>query len=1226
MKERILGLDTGTNSVGWAVVDYNPEVPTDKYTLVDAGVNIFQEGVKIEKGTIEYSRAAERTGYRRQRIGYWRRKVRKIKLLKILIKHGLCPFVSDDALKNWRTKKEYPLSDEFVDWQRTDEAMNKNPYYYRNLCLSEKLDMDDVGDRYIVGRAIYHINQRRGFLSNRKEEAKESDGKVAKSISDINDEMETGEYEYLGQYFYSLYQRGERIRAKYTDRLEHYEKELLAICEKQGLGEELAKVLRKTIITQRPLKSQKHTVGRCVFEPNKTRCPISHPMYEQYRMYAFVNNIKIQTPIDSGSRNLTREEKDLIIPLFLRKSKKDFGFDEIAKKLSGTKNNFCYYKDKSEQPYRFNYHMDTRVSGCPVIAQLSDVFECKASDDSWLEAACEVYVMGGGKTRFQIMNDIWHALFFFEDKEHLFSFAKEKLQLDDEHAKMFSNIKVPSDYASLSLAAIRKILPYMKHYGLIYSHAVFLANMYKVVPCAIDKEALLPMLPKEDAEDIVEAFDEYDPQMSEIRTREEYVKRYVACKYQLDEEQKRRLKVLYHPSQIDLFPKVRKPTEDGYFQLGSPRTSSVRNPMAMHSLFRMRHVINTLLKEGKIDEFTSVRIELARELNDSNRRAAIRQWQNDNEKKNVENAKHIKEHFGESYVPTSVDLLKYKLWEEQNHLCLYTGETIRLGDLFDKNKYDIEHTIPRSVGGDSTAMNLTVCQSRFNREVKKTCLPSELENYEAILERVEHWNEKYEQVDKQLRKLNTRGVADKELKDRIIQKRHRLALERDYWQGKYSRFIMKEVPEGFSRRQGADAGLISKYARLYLKSLFRNVSIVKGLATSDFRKIWGLQDKNEQKRRENHCHHAIDAVTIACIGRAEYDQLAQYYHDEERHRWGMNSCKGMFPKPWQTFTEDVKSLADRIFVSHYTADNMSKRTKKHIRKNGKVMPQFMQGDTARGPLHLDTFYGAIERDGEIKYVVRKSLDQVLPKDEEKFIDKIVDEKVKEKVKSAKDEYGSLKKAVAAGIWMNRDKGVKINRVRIFCEDVKHPIEIRIHRDISRKKYKQYVNVKNEVNYMMVIYVGKDKRGKEKRSFELVNNYDAVAYHNSDLKVQGIRLFQEYKDGYPQKWQLKTGSMVLLYEETPEEIYELPKSALTNRLYRVAGMSSMIVSGCHYGTIALVHHQEARPSSEVKLKNGAYRCTEDFRAGIKLYHTQFKALVQNQDFTINEIGEIKFLHR
>ena len=1221
MKKRILGIDTGTNSTGWAIVDYDDEASESKYILIDKGCNVFQEGVKIEKG-IESSKASERTGHKQQRVGYWRRKVRKIGLLKILIKYQLCPPLSVEELKQWRLLKKYPLNEAFMAWLRTDDNTGDNPYYFRHLCLTEKLDLSSLKNRYIVGRALYHLNQRRGFSSNRKENTKESDGAVKQGIETLTQSMQDCGTEYLGEYFHRLYQNGEKIRTHYTSRMD-YEKELLAICRKQGLSEELTQELRQVIITQRPLKSQKHTVGRCVYEPSKSRCPMSHPLYEQYRMYAFINNIKMQGSGDSGLRALTEEEKQAIIPLFLRKSKKDFKFEDIAKKLSNGKNNFCYYKDKAECAYRFNYYMDTLVGGCPVIAQLSEAFDVKNQIDEWLERACEVYTRGDGKNRYEILNDIWHVLFFFDSEDKLKEFAREKLQMDEEHACLFSKIHLPSDYASLSLKAIRKILPYMKTYGMIYSHAVFLANLPGIIPCKVDEDALLPMLPREEADDIVKAFYDYDPSMSAIRTQEEYVKRYIAYKYNLDEKEECKLKKLYHPSMVETFPKVRQQTTGGYYQLGSPRTSSMRNPMAMHSLFRLRHVVNALLKDGKIDENTTIRIEFARELNDSNKRAAIRQWQNERNKQRKAAAERIKEYFGSNYEPSSVDVLKYLLWEEQGHHCLYTGKPIDLADLFDANKYDIEHTVPRSVGGDSTDENLTVCNSRYNREVKRAQLPSQLADHEQIMERIADWKEKREKLEKEIRKINTRGISDKEVKDRMIQKRHRLILECNYWKGKYSRFTMTEVPEGFSRRQGVDISVISKYARSYLKSVFKNVYVVKGIATSDFRKIWGIQEEYEKKQRVNHCHHVIDAITIACIGKAEYDRLAQYYHDEERWEWGMDKRRAEFPKPWSTFTEDMKHLDEALLISHYTADNLGKQTRKKLRKNGKITGQYMQGDTARGSLHQDTYYGAIERDGEIRYVVRKPLDLL----DEKNVRNIVDDTVREKVEEAIKQYGNLKKAVEAGIWMNQDKRVAIRKVRVYASQIQRPLHIRLQRDLSSKEYKHKFHVANDSNYMMGIYVGKNKSGKEKRDFELVNRLDAVGYYNSGVSAQGIDILRPESDnGYPLRWTLKIGTMVLLYDESPEEIYELGEAELCKRLYKITGMSSMTVHGSNYGTLSLLFHQEARSSTDVKAKNGAFKNGEPTRAAIVLLHTQFKALVQGSDFEMDDLGKIKFKNR
>ena len=165
-----LGIDTGTNSLGWAIVDKSSE----DYKLLDKGVVTFEEGVKSEKG-IESSKAAERTGHKSIRVQYYRRKLRKIRLLRVLIENHLCPPLSSSDLSLWRLKKVYPKEELFMAWQSTDDNEGKNPYYFRHICLHEKLDLEDVTNRYILGRALYHINQSRGFLSNRKEQGKDEE-------------------------------------------------------------------------------------------------------------------------------------------------------------------------------------------------------------------------------------------------------------------------------------------------------------------------------------------------------------------------------------------------------------------------------------------------------------------------------------------------------------------------------------------------------------------------------------------------------------------------------------------------------------------------------------------------------------------------------------------------------------------------------------------------------------------------------------------------------------------------------------------------------------------------------------------------------------------------------------------------------------------------------------------------------------------------------------------
>lgn len=125
---------------------------------------------------------------------------------------------------------------------------NVNPYKFRYICLTQKLDLTDITQRYILGRALYHINQRRGFLSNRKETTKESEGSVKEGINALTEEMAAADCKYLGEYFYQLYQKGEKIRNHYTARKEHYLKEFRAICSKQELDADLVSKLEKVIL------------------------------------------------------------------------------------------------------------------------------------------------------------------------------------------------------------------------------------------------------------------------------------------------------------------------------------------------------------------------------------------------------------------------------------------------------------------------------------------------------------------------------------------------------------------------------------------------------------------------------------------------------------------------------------------------------------------------------------------------------------------------------------------------------------------------------------------------------------------------------------------------------------------------------------------------------------------------------------------------------------------
>lgn len=1312
----ILGLDLGTNSIGWAVVDTEDN---KSFELIEKGVHIFQEGVKIEKG-IEGSKAEERTNYRSARRLKFRRKLRKISTLRELIKNDYCPKLTEQELNAWRFEKIYPENEDFRKWLLTKEDSKINPYHYRNLAVTDKLDLSIRENRHNLGRAFYHMSQRRGFLSNRLEGTKESDGAIKKAISELTDLK--GDRT-LGQYFYEKYNAGEKIRNQYTHREIHYLDEFNKICEVQQIDPSFKNALENAIFYQRPLKSQKGLIGKCPFEKNKPRCSSSHPLFEEYRMLCFVNNIKIKTPEDDKLRFLNKQEKDKISPLFYRKSKEHFDFEDIAKQLA-PKNQYKFYKSSQKHPedFLFNYSMNTTVSGCPVSARFESVF-----GEQWKDLKIEHKREKDGKISFIDIYDVWHVLLTFDNDDKLNQFATSKLGLKDEKLKEFVNIRLKQDYSSLSLKAIKNVLPYLRE-GLIYSHAIFLANMGNVIPKEIwDKEgnreiiqtAVLELIQTQNQEkqivDVVNGFikkcrennwywseeakDQYKKDLENniitelgnnhwskldneeqksivenafnlfkkqiqknigkgeflrVETIDERVKTFLNDNFDVNTED---LEKLYHPSAIEVFKKPVR-AEDGRKYLGSPMVSSVRNPMAMRALHQLRKLINELIKQDIIEASTKINIEMSRDLKNANERKALQSWQRDRESLHKEYAARIQEHFNSAGIkrePSETDILKYQLWEEQEHKCIYTGESIGISDFLGNNSsFDIEHTIPRSLSFDNSQQNKTLCQNRYNRDVKRNKIPSELPNHAEILGRIEQWKEKYEELDAKIQKLRKVSTSDKASKDRVIQNRHRTTIERDYWRNKYNRFVMEDVPSGFKNSQMVDIGIITKYSRLYLNTLFDKVYTVKGNTVADFRKIWGLQDEFVKKERVNHIHHCIDAITIACITKQNYENLAKFYHDSEEMFMARTDEKPQVAKPWPTFTQDVKEIEKEVLVSHYTPDNLHKQSKKKLRNRGVVVKNnegnviYQKGDTVRGSLHKDTFYGAIKREivnkkGEkeekILYVVRKPIDSLSEGD----IKNIVDEIVREKVQIAVNEKG-LKKALSEPIWMNEEKQIAIKKVRCYAPTVTSPIHLKAHRDISKHDYKQSYHVANDGNYLMAIYEGIDDKGNIKRDFEIVNNLKAGEYFKQSaqdvLKAQGIIGFEGLIPDSKQigkvtlflKCGLKIGTMVLFWKDSPEEIWEFDINGIRNRLYKIIKQNKD-------GRIAFKFQQEARNDEELKLdyeklhNNKAPKSLTNGESKVDfdnpypkllLSPSNFNMLVEGYDFKIDILGRIEKL--
>lgn len=291
-----LGLDLGTNSIGWSCID------EEKQKIIALGTIVFPAGVdKLGEGDKEISKNAARREARGTRRQHFRRRLRNKLLLKLLAKHKLCPLNQSD-FNQWKTTKTFPEAT-LAAW------FSHNPYELRVRALNEKLTLHQLG------RLLYHMLQRRGFQSNRKQGLSKEDTSIhtgqkatsQKPVSKlginatqarINQDGHT-----LGHSLYQLHpQHGEsyvagleRIRARYTER-SMYKDEFDKIWNHQAstachphlaTTKEGDVLLRHAIggrkkkgdpidgilFFQRPLKSQKHLLGRCTLEPGKPRAP-----------------------------------------------------------------------------------------------------------------------------------------------------------------------------------------------------------------------------------------------------------------------------------------------------------------------------------------------------------------------------------------------------------------------------------------------------------------------------------------------------------------------------------------------------------------------------------------------------------------------------------------------------------------------------------------------------------------------------------------------------------------------------------------------------------------------------------------------------------------------------------------------------------------------------------------------------------------------------------------
>jgi len=1363
--EKVIGIDLGTNSIGWALRD--PRAKGNQ--IVDKGVLIFDKGVGEVKG-IETPLVKPRTEARGKRRNYQAEKYRKWELLQFLIQEKMCPLTIKE-LDEWRKykkglRRKYPQSEKFIQWLRFDFNGDGKPdfeqfgfdkhesyYVFRMLIVNEDEGAKKIfqNNPHILGRVFYQLVQRRGYRGrdDEDEEAKtilrgsEKNGTVgAKAIMPYLQKHRT-----LGAALYHLHkEKKERIRKRYNLRSD-YERELKEICRVQCLDEQFYKPLWKAIIWQRPLRSQKGLVGACTFEKNKARCPVSHPLYEEYRTWVFINNLKIELPKTINKKEYLKEN---IYPLFFKASD-DFKLSSIAKvldKVGGKITARFPHGTKDEKGKYKKGTPDTKVVSAKLLNSFLEIF-----GENWRDVTIETndtkrIRKKDGTFKEHTINytfeDIWHVLFSFDSKDKLNEFASGKLKLEADKAEKICKIRLQQGYATLSLSAIKKLLPYLTQ-GFIYSEAVYLANLHKVlgakeltsgiieefsiqVRSIIDQqktEKLLISTVNNLISDQLNSdsrfgmhsnyqLDDNDSLAIENKLNEQFgsstwaeigetqkrlyfdftarnykaflqkpinhkkediflktprlhdkIFTYLKDVYSLPDKN---IKYLWHPSEQETYLPAK--VKNGIKQLGDPQPISrgFKNPMALKTLHKLKQLVNHLLETAKIDEDTRVVVEIARELNDANRRRAIEKWQRDRENKNDEYKKKIKEVAIECNLDldtTNKKIIdKYRLWVEQNHTCLYTGQVINICDLFNGLRFDFEHTIPASLSFDNELKNLSISESKYNREVKGDSIPYQCPNYHsdatvegilytAIKPRLKFIEEKAEHLENLLDEWRAKSkfASTKEIKDACIQRRHYISFDLEYWHKKLDTFTCKEYKAGWRNSQLRDTQIVTKYALPYLKTAFNKVEVQKGTVTAAFREIYRIQPRLEPKDRSKHSHHAIDAAVLTLIPPAAIRDKILLRYNEEKDK-NANNTYHEKPTQWNSFeSHQIRSIEEEVLINHLAQNRTLTQTFKNVRKrgkqqfvkekieqgkwqyklgeDGKKIPLVAKGSTIRGQLHKESFFGAVKFGEQLWLVERYPISTFTSiTDCKNIIDKAVREIVQTTIEKRMADGQTFDQAKMLPIPFPSGKEVikkvrcKVAAGRGYLTPGK-ALEIHKHTYKSKHEHKQYTYAQNEENTLCLYY---EDANKIKRAFRIVGLHELAQLKLG--KIDDIRSEAFYKTIELGKGESKfeisisqiitVGMRALFFKESIEELKDLSTEELIKRLYAVYKFNEV---GSPY--IYLHFHLEARPNDSLGDGDTIFDPAK-YQPRLKLKADKFKCALENKDFEVTLDGQIKIL--
>lgn len=834
-----LGLDLGSNSLGWAILRLNSA--DEPVALVKTGVRIFPDGRNPKDGS---SLAVTRRLARQMRRRRDRLLKRKARLMHALVRHEFMP--PDEAARR--------------------ELVALDPYELRKRGLDEALAP------FEFGRALFHLNQRRGFKSNRKTDRRDNEsGALKQAIKGVREQLAERNCRTVGEWLADRHAAGEPVRARlretrvlradgktrinreydlYVDRrMVEDEFDALwgtqAAISPQTFSEAARNELKDILLFQRALKPV--SPGRCTLIPEEPRAPLALPSTQRFRVLQELNNLRIVHQFQE--RPLSLPERDALAAALERRA---LTFTKMRSLLRLPGNS------------RFNLEDAKRD-------------RLKGNDTARILSAAECFGERWWQLDLSTQDAVVERLLEEQSEGTLIDWLVEHTGVDERAAEHISSQNLPEGYGNLSKRALSLLLPHLASDVRPYSEAVTVAAA-QGAPFSHHSH--------------ISHAQQTGEVLEELPYYGEALQRHVGFGTGVQDD----------------------PPEQ--------RFGKIANPTVHIGLNQLRLVVNTLIR--KYGHPTEVVIEIARELKQSQQQRKDQlARQAENQKQNDRWRDELKRGLG--IEPKAADLRRMRLWYElnpedvANRRCPYTGEQISLARLFSE-AVEIEHILPFSRTLDDSLNNQTVSLRRANRD-KGDRTPFEAfganppgYDYEAILQRAQSMP----------RDKAKRFAAD--------------GMQR--WLKEDSDFLARALN---------DTAYLSCIAKEYLQLIcpHNRVRAIPGRLTALLRGKFGLNEilsGSSRKNRDDHRHHAIDAVVVGVTDQGMLQRFARA-SASARERQLQRLVESM-PMPWPTFREQVRTSIGALLVSHRPDHNHEGRlhndTAYGLRPDGQVVHRILE--------------------------------------------------------------------------------------------------------------------------------------------------------------------------------------------------------------------------------------------------------------------------------------------